>query len=70
MDLEITNMDKKKYVLKEKEDLIILNKIKWLEEKKLSFKDKEVLKLIKTQLEKSWRKPLIIYLNKLIKKVE
>jgi len=64
----ITPLDKKKYVLKDKKDLVILGKVKLLEMKKLENKDKEILKLIKNQLEKDWRKPLIVYLNKLIKK--
>ena len=64
----ITALDRKKYVLGDEEDLAILGKVKLLEMKKLENKDKEILKLIKTQLEKDWRKPLIVYLNKLIKK--
>ncbi len=67
----------KKYVLKEgnKRYLIdnytdkkIYDIVKKLENKKLNKKDKELLKLIKTQLEKDWRKYLINELNKLDKK--
>jgi len=65
-NLIITALDRKKYLLLEKRDSIILKKIKLLEQKKLGKRDREVLKLIKTQLEKDWRKPLINYLNKLI----
>jgi len=65
-NLIITALDRKKYLLLEKRDLIILKKIKLLEQKKLGKRDRDVLKLIKTQLEKDWRKPLINYLNKLI----
>jgi len=59
-------LDGKEYLLPKKRDLIILKKIKLLEEKKLGERDREVLKLIKTQLEEDWRKPIINYLNKLI----
>jgi len=55
----------KKYIIDEKRDLIIYNKTKILEKKKLNKKDMETLRLIKTQLEGDWRKYLIIYLNKL-----
>ena len=67
-EIEITNLDKKKYLLPEKRDLVILRKVKLLEKKKLKKKDQEILRLIKTQLEKNWRKPLIIYLNRLMEK--
>ena len=63
-----TKYERKKYVLSDKKDLIILQKIKFLEKKKLCKEDKETLKLIRTQLEKNWRTPLIKYLNKLSKK--
>lgn len=66
--MKLTNYEKRKYVLKEKKDFLILSKIKKLESKKLSRSDKEIVKLIKTQLEKGWRSPLINYLNKLLKK--
>ena len=55
----------KKYIIDEKRDLIIYNKTKILEKKKLNKKDMDTLRLIKTQLEGDWRKYLIIYLNKL-----
>ncbi|MBU2458805.1 MAG: hypothetical protein KKB29_00360 [Nanoarchaeota archaeon] len=51
-----------------KEDFIILNKIRELEKMKLSLNAKEEVKLIRTQLEKDWRAPLIKSLNKLLKK--
>ncbi len=58
----------KKYVLKTKRDLEILNLCRKLEKSKLSKNDKDLVKLIKTQLEKDWRKYLIIKLEKLAKK--
>jgi len=66
--MEPTSTEKRKYVLNDKNDLIILSKIKELEKRKLTEKDKEIIKIIRTQLEKEWRKPLINYLNKLLRK--
>ena len=66
--MEPTSTEKRKYVLNDKDDLIILSKIKELEKRKLTEKDKEIIKIIRTQLEKEWRKPLINYLNKLLRK--
>ncbi len=70
MKFQPTTLDKQKYVLEDPKDLVILEKIKSLEIKKLQKEDKVILKLIKTQLERNWREPLIVYLNKLIKKYE
>ena len=58
----------KKYILKTKRDLDILNSCKKLEKLKLSKKDKDLVALIKTQLERNWRKHLLKELNKLLKK--
>ncbi len=68
MKFKLTALERKKYLMPEERDWIILKKIKKLEEKKLSKEDKLLVKLIKTQLEKDWRKPLIIKLDKLSKK--
>jgi len=57
-----------KYVMADKRDYEILSKIKELEKKKLEKEDKEIIKLIKTQLERDWRKPLLVKLDKLLKK--
>ncbi|MFH1365171.1 MAG: hypothetical protein ABIH28_01135 [archaeon] len=62
---EIIKKGNKEYLIGEKRDLIIFNKIKELEKKGLNNQDKEVIKLIKTQLEKDWRKYLINYLKRL-----
>ena len=64
--MKITDYEKKNYILKDKSDLVILSKVKKLENHKLNKKDKEIVKLIKTQLKKNWRLPLIKYLNRLI----
>ena len=66
--INITKLEKKQYVLKDKKNLMILVKIKELEKNKLNKKDKEIVKLIRTQLKKDWQSPLIRYLNKLLKK--
>ena len=57
-----------KYVLKTKRDIKILNLCKKLLKEKLSKSDKDLILLIKTQLEKDWRKHLIIKLDKLLNK--
>ncbi len=65
---KIKAKDKKQYVLKEEGDYEILEKIYQLEKCRLSSTDKEILKLIQTQLKDDWRKPLIKFLDKLGKK--
>lgn len=66
--MKITNYEKKNYVLNSEENLKILSIIKKLEKRGLNKKDKEILKLSRTQLKKDWQTPLITYLNKLTKK--
>ena len=66
--VKITPLDRRKYVFDNKKDELIFKKSKKLEAKKLDKRDKEVVKLIITQLKKNWRDPLISYLNKLLKK--
>ena len=68
MKIKITSSEKKKYVLSKKADLEILAKCKQLEQLKLLEKDKFLVKLIKTQLERDWRKPLKKVLYSLLKK--
>lgn len=58
----------KKYILKTKRDIDILNLCKKLEKLELSKKDKDLVALIKTQLEKDWRIYLLTELEKLLKK--
>jgi len=65
MEKRIIRQGNKKYLIDEKRDLIIFNKIKELEKKRLNNQDKKIIKLIKTQLEKDWRKYVIDYLKKL-----
>jgi len=64
----IKSQDKKKYNLATDEDYLIIGKIYSLENKKLSEKDKVLIKLIRTQLEHHWRTPIIRFLDQLLKK--
>lgn len=66
--MKITAKDEKRYVLKEHRDYQILDQIYKLEKCKLSAEDKRTIKLIRTQLEHDWRKPLQKILAKLVKK--
>ena len=66
--LKLSEYERKRYVLKDKEDFIILDKIKEIEKFKLNNNDKGIVKLIRTQLERNWRKSLINYLNKIKKR--
>lgn len=60
--------DRKRYILSTDQDYLILGKIYELERKKLSGKDKALVKLARTQLEHHWRTPIIRFLNRLLKK--
>jgi len=64
----VTPAEKKKYVLSTDQDYEILDKIKQLEKQKLSIKDKELVKFIRTQLEEDWRTPIIKLLDSMLKK--
>ena len=68
MKNELTESEKKKYLLPTERDVEILIKCKELEKMNLAKTDKELLELIKTQLEKDWRKPLLEKLDQLLKK--
>ena len=57
-----------KYILKTKRDAEILILCNELLKIKLSKPDKNLVLLIKTQLEKDWRKHLLIKLNHIVKK--
>ena len=63
-----TAQEKKRYVLSTHNDLKILATCKLLEKLRLAKHDKELVKLIKTQLQQNWRKPLLQQLDKLMKK--
>ena len=66
--LKVRKSDKKKYALSTDIDLEILGKIYKLEQKKLSVIDKNLVRLVRTQLEHDWRNSLIRELNRLLKK--
>jgi len=66
--MKIKNIDKKRYLLNDKRDYIILSKIYKLEKLELAQEDKRLVIFIKTQLKNDWRKPIIKILDKLLKK--
>lgn len=66
--IKVSKAESQKYVLSVDEDYEILKKCKQLEGAKLTKADKELVKLIKTQLEHDWRGYLIKDLNRLLRK--
>lgn len=64
----VKSADRKRYILSTDQDYQILGIIYKLEHKKLSDKDKALVKLVRTQLEHHWRTPVLKFLNKLLKK--
>ena len=62
-EFKVTLSEKKKYVLAKDADFDILAKCKQLEKLRLTKGEGLLVKLIKTQLEDDWRKPLIRKLN-------
>ena len=66
--MKVKPEDKKKYLLLEDQDYEILEKIYKLEKKQLSSEDKKLVKLLRTQLERDWRTPLVKFLDRLLKK--
>ena len=64
----ISDDEFKKYVLSTDADYEILARIKKLEKQNLSTSDRKIVELIRTQLELDWRSPILIKLDKLIKK--
>lgn len=66
--MEVLAKDKKRYVLEETRDYQILEKIYQLEKCKLSADDKKLVKFLRSQLLDDWRKPLLKFLDGLVKK--
>ena len=66
----ISAKERQKYVLSTDEDYEILAKIEKLEKMELTKEEKFLLKLLKSQLEHDWRRPLIKFLDKMLKKYE
>lgn len=62
----LTSIEKRKYVMSVDADFEILAKCGQLEKTKLAKQEKELVKLIKSQLENDWRKPLMRKLNQLL----
>ena len=63
--IKITVSEKKKYVLSTDVDFDILNKCKKLLKQNLTKEDRSLVKLIVSQLELDWRKPLVKAANDL-----
>ncbi|OHA01434.1 MAG: hypothetical protein A3C12_03040 [Candidatus Sungbacteria bacterium RIFCSPHIGHO2_02_FULL_49_20] len=70
IEVKVTAKDKRRYVLKEKRDYQILEKIYRLEKRDLFVADKKIVNLIRTQLEDDWRKPLLRFITEMIKKYD
>lgn len=66
--VHLTEYEKKKYGMSTDKDYEILLKTKRLEKLKLTKEDRFLVKLIRTQLEHDWRKPLMHTLNKILRK--
>ena len=64
---KVTAEEKIRYVLSTDADFEILARCKHLEKMRLSRQDKELIKLIKTQLRENWRMPLLQQLEKLLR---
>ena len=64
-NFSLNKAEKKKYVMSTDVDHEILRKIKQLERLPLTEEDSDTLKLIKSQLEHDWRKPLLKALEKI-----
>lgn len=64
----ITDQEEKKYLLPLEEDYKILSIVKALENKSLSATDRELVVLIKTQLEDDWRRQLLEKLKEIQQK--
>ncbi|MEK6928775.1 MAG: hypothetical protein AABW65_02370 [Nanoarchaeota archaeon] len=64
----ITRLERRTYVLKEPEDITILLKIKEVERCRLSKSDKKIVELLRSQLKKNWRDPLIHHLNTMLRR--
>ena len=66
----VRSRDRERYILSTDQDYEILDRIYRLERKKLSERDKALVKLARTQLEHHWRTPILKFLNELLKKYQ
>lgn len=69
-EIRITLLEKKKYILSTDVDFEILESCNQLLARKISKEDREIIGLIKSQLEQDWRKMLIKKLGQLSKKYD
>lgn len=67
-EFPVKSQDRERYILSTDQDYEILGKIYKLERRKLSDKDKTLVKLVRTQLEHHWRTPILKFLNGLLKR--
>ncbi len=68
--IKSSSLERKKFVLSTDADFEILGKCKQLQKCRLKTSDKKTVKLIKSQLEDDWRKPLIQALNRMLTKYQ
>lgn len=66
--ISLTKTEAKKYVMSTDEDYEILLKVKQLEKLNLNKEDKFIIRFVRTQLERDWRKWLIKELNRILRK--
>ena len=66
--VKVSKVDQRRYVLSDPKNLAILQRIYKLEECQLSKEDKKLILFIRTQLKRDWQTPVIVFLNKLLKK--
>ena len=66
--MKVSKVDQRRYVLSDQKNLAILQMIYQLEEHQLSKEDKKLILFIRTQLKRDWQTPVIVFLNKLLKK--
>ena len=66
--VKIKKTDRSKYVLSDPLNLLILQKVYQLKTRKLSKEDKKLISFIRTQLKRDWQTPVIVFLNKLLRK--
>lgn len=64
----LTRTEKRRYVLGTDQDYKILTKVKQLEKLNLNKQERLLITLIKSQLERNWRKGLMQELNKILHK--
>ena len=68
LKFKIKPADDRRYVLSDPQNLQILTKVYQLEGYKLSQEDKKLIQFVRTQLKRDWQTPVIVFLNKLLKK--